>query len=229
MAEADGGSNASAGEGDAFVTHVTRDEKLRIEAAWATREAKPQEAAKILHGFAHKFSLTAADLASLLGASAAEILVFLLFADLEEPLQAKVLARGFSSALIARVVDLEPEEQAAFLSRVLAEGDQLDAARAIVSENRKKQLEWMNALTGQQIMHLSAKARGYDAFTDRRRSALLKFGRLLKAGYSLSVAQVQFLRAMLDELDELGVVNGECFEPACSTCKNILRVRATPP
>lgn len=207
------------------MSQVTAEGKARLQKRWAARDSDPELAARDIRAFAAEFSADSAAIAALIDASAAEVLVFLMFADLEESVRKRLVERGFSRALLARVVELEPEDQSAFLERVLTEKDPVLAARTFTEGEREKALAWMDKLTGQQIMHLSAKTKGYDAFADKRRSALLKFGRLMKSGFSLSVPQVQFLRAMLEDLDELGIITGECYDDACSTCRAIGKVR----
>lgn len=203
------------------MTQITRGEIDTAVAAWQNRMAQPEVAANAIRDLAARYAVEPSAIADVINASAAEVLVFIQFADLEQPLKAAFLKKGFLPALMARVVELEPEAQAVYLNEIFKSPEPLAAARRLESDARERELSWMSSLTGPQLMHLSKKAGGYEAFSDKNRRALLNFGQLLRSRLPLSVPQQQYLRAMLTELDEKGVLLGGCFEPDCRTCAAI--------
>lgn len=193
--------------------------------AWKKRHGKPLEVAKAISEVIANRNMSPHRIALRLGAKAAEVAAFQDLACLSAKAQRYFERYKLPVTLAVGLLDEEEEVQENVLSRLCKSNAKpskvIDEFEYLLYKSKYERREWRYILTGEQLKHISSKAKSYDVLSARQRKALFDMGRRLCNGQKLTVKQRQYLDSILGTCQHQGILNRSCSVDQCDVCNAI--------
>lgn len=198
-----------------------------VREAWDTREDDPIRAADLLAKRYQTEDLTPYRLSLEIGARVAEVSVFLDLAELDSRVKHALIEEDLPLSLATDLIKEDEDVQVELMDLLLETKDETEDVQALFEKVAEDYYEdrGVNASTvsGDAMMHLSGKAKDYNALSKRRRSAIFSIGRTKSSqGYSnLSTKQIRYVNDILKELKDEDILTASCSTEDCEHCNAI--------
>jgi len=196
--------------------------------AWLKRESNPLKVALDISEFLKEENTSVHKIALMIGARSADIAAFLNLSALCPEAQEYFEKFNLPVAIAIDIVDEEDDFQIKILKKLCDDLPKkekiLDAFDIIINKEHAEKFSWRNELKGKHIMHLSSKAKNYDALSKKQRGALFSFGMKLQNKKTFTIKQRKYFYDLLEICRSKGLLSTSCFNVPCEMCNEIVKI-----
>ncbi len=199
-----------------------------LERLWKSRHSNPVLVADEINRFLKSNDLSPYAIAQKLHARIAEVVAYIDLSGLSPVAKDYFHSCRLPVSLAIELADKEDKIQELVLSKLCSDkpsaNDLIEIFSQILFEVTLHKDAWKEQITGNQMMHISSKAKNAGVLSKNERKALFSIGNQLKTKGNISEKQRLYVNAILEKCLANDLLTETCFNPNCPTCKEIAKI-----